>query len=171
MKVDPIHTFITSDHHFGSWQLRGFLQVFSQDEDEIHIEKWNSVVKPDDVVLYNGDFSDDSVLKVNEYVKRLNGQIHLIKGNHDAYADEIYQEIFKSVNDEIHLDGLNAIVHHRPENIMDKIEIYGHLHRFVEPSINKPDSFCTCIHYSNGYPVRLDKILEIVKSQTCQVDC
>ena len=47
------------------------------------IENWNSVVKPGDDVYELGDFAfatEDQILNI---LNRLNGNIHLIFGNHD----------------------------------------------------------------------------------------
>ena len=62
MKCDPSHTFVTSDHHFGLWKdntTHWHPPVFSQAEEEEAVAKWNSVVKPTDLVLYVGDFCDN----------------------------------------------------------------------------------------------------------------
>ena len=58
MKIDPLHTFVTSDHHFGSSSMMGRLKVFTPEQELELVKKWNSVVKPDDTVVYNGDFCD-----------------------------------------------------------------------------------------------------------------
>lgn len=72
------HTFVTSDHHFGSWKNGPFV-AFTQEQENELIEKWNNVVKPNDIVLYNGDFCDCDVLHLIQYVKKLNGQIKYSK--------------------------------------------------------------------------------------------
>ena len=51
---------------------------------EALIEAWNIVVNPGDVVYHVGDFAwTDSVDLVEELIKQLNGQIHIVYGNHD----------------------------------------------------------------------------------------
>jgi len=57
MTLDIERTFVTSDHHFGSWRLP-ILRRTTREDDERHIEIWNSVVGKDDLVLYVGDFFD-----------------------------------------------------------------------------------------------------------------
>jgi calcineurin-like phosphoesterase family protein len=47
------------------------------------IEAWNSVVKKDDEVFHLGDFCFKGYDKWVEIIKQLNGQITIIKGNHD----------------------------------------------------------------------------------------
>lgn len=52
---------------------------------ETIINNWNSVVGKDDLVYHLGDFAFASANKTIEIIKRLNGNIHLIIGNHDNY--------------------------------------------------------------------------------------
>ena len=102
MKVDPSRTFVTSDHHFGSWKHNPCPwrpPVFSQDEEESLIAKWNVVVKPSDFVVYVGYFCDGNISDLMAYHKRLNGIIALVKGNHDMLPDEVYKAVFQSVRE------------------------------------------------------------------------
>jgi len=48
--------------------------------DDALIDNWNALVAPGDVVWHLGDFS---FAEPEPYVERLNGQIHLVFGNHD----------------------------------------------------------------------------------------
>lgn len=77
----------TSDTHFGHRNIlgkagRAFADVHEMDE--ALIGNWNYRVKPGDTVYHLGDFSfarpDDTI----RIVKRLNGQIRLVPGNHDS---------------------------------------------------------------------------------------
>ena len=77
--------FFTSDTHFYHEQdflyaPRGFQST--EEMNEAIIERWNSVVKNDDVVYHLGDVVmghyDANVLT------RLNGLIRFIRGNHDT---------------------------------------------------------------------------------------
>jgi calcineurin-like phosphoesterase family protein len=47
------------------------------------VDAWNKDVKPGDRVYHIGDFSFGGKEKVEKFAKALNGQIHLITGNHD----------------------------------------------------------------------------------------
>ena len=90
--------FLTSDTHFGHdreflWGPRGFKS--SREHDEAVIANWNSVVGPEDTVYVLGDL----MLGNNEYgkscIERLNGNICLIRGNHDTDRRwfEVYPEL------------------------------------------------------------------------------
>jgi calcineurin-like phosphoesterase family protein len=80
--------FYTADTHFGHPLLqrkRGFATV--EEMDESLIENWNSVVGKADRVYHLGDVSLAKPERTAEILKRLNGQIFLIKGNHDTAAE------------------------------------------------------------------------------------
>jgi calcineurin-like phosphoesterase family protein len=78
----------TSDLHFQHRNIVKFtdrgIVTTQEDHDEWLIDLWNSTVKKGDLVYHLGDFSFakgyDSVKNI---VQRLNGQIIMIKGNHD----------------------------------------------------------------------------------------
>lgn len=55
---------------------------------EYMIEKWNRKVRPQDEVVILGDFSVGRAPETNEILKRLNGRLYLIRGNHDRYLNE-----------------------------------------------------------------------------------
>ena len=85
----PQDFFVTSDTHF--WQkkalqffpFRAFLWNSIEDMNEGLIEEWNSAVSKGDLVYHLGDFSFGDARQTVEIIKRLNGTIHLIRGNHD----------------------------------------------------------------------------------------
>ena len=163
---DLEHTFVSSDHHFGSWKVnpcpwRG--PVFTKEQEDEMIDKWNSVVGPDDIVLYNGDFHDCGLTDLIEYRKRLNGRIVLVKGNHDNLPNEVYEAVFGDVHDRLVLEDLNLVLAHVPcfDPELKEFQIYGHKH---EPSgmmhaLDEKRSFCSCVMRNDGYPVPLGKIL------------
>ena len=83
----PDYWFI-SDTHFRHRNIikycgRPFYSI--EEHDEILIKNWNGLVKPGDVVWHHGDLGFfKSVEEANRLLSRLNGQIHLLKGNHDS---------------------------------------------------------------------------------------
>ena len=79
--------FLTSDTHFAHqpmflWEPRGFQSV--EEMNEAIIERWNKVVKPDDIVYHLGDTMLSDNKKGIECFNRLNGEIFVIWGNHDT---------------------------------------------------------------------------------------
>lgn len=78
--------FFTSDTHFGHARIielsgRPFADV-AEMNDAI-VERWNSVVSPDDTVYHLGDVALGPIMDSLANIARLNGRIVLIDGNHD----------------------------------------------------------------------------------------
>ena len=168
MIVDPNHTFITSDHHFKSYDLPlSFMQVFSKSEEDSLIDKWNSVITSDDIVIYVGDFCDGNVNDLIQYRKRLNGNIVLVKGNHDILPDDAYKAIFNAVYESVYLDNLNISISHYPTTDKAiKYHMHGHTHRSSDlKEILSNNIFCSCVSKHNGYPILLKDILVSEKSR------
>ena len=175
MKLDTENVFVTSDHHFGSWKLASHPwrePVFSQPEEEELIGKWNSVVRPTDQVLYVGDFCDSGEADLREYRQRLNGEIILIKGNHDNLSDDVYKAVFTAVYDELVIDALNLVLRHCPDIEGNNAfrQIYGHEH--VEGGQLHPmdpaRSFCSCVMRNGGFPVTLEAALAKMDAPVCR---
>lgn len=78
----------TADTHFGHKAMiaNGWRpQYGSTDEmDADLIDRWNTTVRPDDVVWHLGDFGMGPARLFLPIVAQLHGTIHLIAGNHDA---------------------------------------------------------------------------------------
>lgn len=79
--------FFVADTHFGDAPFvksRGMSSVGEMDD--VLVTSWNSVVGDADTVFILGDFAGDSS-RMDEYLRLLKGQKHLIIGNHDNYRD------------------------------------------------------------------------------------
>lgn len=74
------------------WQARGF-----NDVDEMNwaiVKRWNETVYPDDDVYVLGDLILNDVEWGLKLLSKLNGYIHIIRGNHDTDAKvERYMEL------------------------------------------------------------------------------
>jgi len=81
--------FIISDTHFCHFNIIRYTgRNFSTYEEmnEYMIEKWNSVVNKEDIVLHAGDFGFGRTATLNRLIDiraRLNGAINLFRGSHD----------------------------------------------------------------------------------------
>ena len=62
---------------------RGFKSV--EEMNEYMIEKWNGKVRKNDDVIIIGDLSWGNAEETNALLKRLNGRLYLIQGNHDRF--------------------------------------------------------------------------------------
>lgn len=79
--------FVISDTHFNHTNIL----KFGRDKDfqsveemnEVMIERWNSVVKPNDKVYHLGDFAMGPRTEHYKFITALNGKKRLVVGNHD----------------------------------------------------------------------------------------
>ena len=79
-----------SDLHFGhknviKFDKRPFFNI--DDMERTIIENWNSRVTNDDDVYILGDISWYDLKGTIRVIKKLNGKLHLVKGNHDVYCN------------------------------------------------------------------------------------
>lgn len=98
---DMKRIWFTSDHHFGHknvipYSVRPFASVTEMDEHMI--TQWNTCVQPEDDVYHLGDIGLCAVPKLKEILKRLNGKIFLIRGNHEK-SGEACAERFEWIKD------------------------------------------------------------------------
>src|SRR5687768_12282338 len=94
------NTFFTSDTHFGHHKSLNWRYQWDSVEqmDEALVANWNSVVGPQDVVYHLGDVSFHDKRTTASILRRLNGHIHLVPGNHDDDTRRI-RGVFASVHD------------------------------------------------------------------------
>lgn len=112
--------FFTSDTHFRHGNIikycnRPFKTV--QEMDHALIQKWNSVVKPDDIVFHLGDVAFADRNKWRQILNALNGKKYLIQGNHDRDGDIPY-ECFEEVVDMLQLSVWDEELQSYPTFIM-----------------------------------------------------
>lgn len=164
--------FFTADSHF--WHnniIKHCNRPFSSVEemDKTIIDRWNSVVRDNDIVYHLGDFCWKTKVDVWEsYVKQLKGTIHLIKGNHDLSRKQI-SHLFASVEwlDNIKYNKQDIILCHYAMRVWykshhDSWMLYGHSHNLLPPEGKQLDVGVDC---HNFYPVSIDKVFEIMKTR------
>lgn len=81
-----IDTWFTADTHFHHSKVIDFTSRPFKSVEEMNetlIDNWNSVVKPKDEIYHLGDVSFGSREQTIAILNRLNGNIGLIRGNHD----------------------------------------------------------------------------------------
>ena len=102
-------TYVISDHHFGHKFAESFepsrrvatdMDGFETFE-EMLISRHNDVVKPDDIVVFLGDFAFNSP---SNWASKLNGKKYLILGNHDRPNHQAYERDFEHVFRGYHMD-------------------------------------------------------------------
>ena len=86
MRLDPSRNyFVTSDTHFWHDFIAGFRNYDSREQmNEDMIRIWNNTVSEDDVVIIIGDVSFGTPAKTEQVLRRLNGEIIVVLGNHDG---------------------------------------------------------------------------------------
>lgn len=159
--------FFTSDTHFGHnkeflYGGRGFNTV--EEHAEKLIENWNRVVKAHDTVYFLGDIalSAENTKQSIEWVKRLNGEIKWIGGNHDT--DKRQEEFltncdniaeFLGYAERMKLDKISLFLTHYPTLTINKLDsaeqrnktlvwnLHGHTHQKTNFS---PDLPFNCYH-------------------------
>jgi len=142
-------TYFTADMHFEHDAIIGFCERPFKDISEMNhvlIDNWNSRVGNDDHVYIVGDIfygGRDAAGqdKAVELVKKLNGILHLITGNHDIpYLKNMeYHYLFADVDQLRYLkhDGETIFLCHYPMAewsgyYRGSWHIYGHIHNHTE---------------------------------------
>lgn len=96
--------FVISDTHFNHQNIISFCSRPFKTADEMNweiVERWNSVVRPQDKVYHLGDVymgSGFSREYTNNLLSKLNGHKRLILGNHDNGKDQLLQKHFEKID-------------------------------------------------------------------------
>lgn len=137
--------YFISDLHFGhknclAFDNRPFTDI--ETHDNTIINNWNNVVGIDDDVYILGDISWYNTTKTIEIFKALNGNKHLIKGNHDnkLLKNRELQLLFVEICDykELSLEnGKGIVLSHYPmpcfkNHYYGWFHLYGHVHSSFE---------------------------------------
>lgn len=153
----------TSDTHFNHSKIikycqRPFLNV--KEMNEYLITYWNILIKPRDIVYHLGDFCFGP--NGTRILKQLNGNVHLILGNHDFRN---YKNIdgFKSISKILNINykNINITLCHFAMRVWHKkhrgsMMLYGHSHGTLESIEN---SFDVGVDVNNFKPISIDYIL------------
>lgn len=168
--------FFTSDTHFGHERIltlcnRPFKSL--EEMDETLIERWNAKVTNDDIVWHLGDFAWHK--REAEYLKRLNGEVRLIAGNHDTELVngqkcilDLFNRGFEWVDKEYIgvIEGLGKTwfhLYHYPIIGWDKSHhgswhFHGHVHGKLDFISLNPRSVDVGVDSWNFEPVSFDEI-------------
>jgi calcineurin-like phosphoesterase family protein len=157
-----LSVWFTSDTHFGHANIlkfasRPFLSV--QEMDEQMIQSWNSRVAPGDTIYHLGDFA---FADHNPYLRRLNGQKRLIRGNHDHHKRLKTATLWATVDDMlmVEVDGVSIVLCHYALRVWNKahhgsLHFYGHSHGNLAGDSQSCDVGVDCWDFR---PVLLDEV-------------
>ena len=135
--------YFTADTHFGDAGIVGMVGGRFADTaamDEALVAIWNSVVGKRDTVWHLGDFALGPRGTAVKHFRRLNGSVHLVRGNHDG--DDVVKGCgWASVHDvaSFRVDGVRMTLCHYPmlswrgsshnrDGEVRSIMAHGHVH-------------------------------------------
>lgn len=174
--------YVSSDTHFGHdrgfiYTPRGFKSI--QENDEIIIERFNSIVRPDDDLYLLGD----QMLGDNEYglncLRRLNGKLHIFWGNHDT---DVRKQLYWDLPNLAEGYGYAGMLKYRKwrfylshyPTITDNLDdvskpwqqvknLYGHTHQKTNFYNDNPLMYHIGVDSHDCYPVSIDQVIEDIK--------
>ena len=183
LKMTPINLdinqpiFFTSDTHFGHANIIKYCKRPFKDVDEMDdklIENWNAKVPNDAIVFHLGDFSFKFI---SVYRKHLNGDIHLIMGNHDKEDFAVYNDLFEGVKSyhelKIHNgpDVQKIVLFHYPilswsSRMHGAWHLYGHVHEKDMGPLEGTRSLNICVEKTDYSPLSLLEVKQRIESRT-----
>jgi calcineurin-like phosphoesterase family protein len=162
-----MNVWFSSDTHFGHANIirladRPYADLAEMDE--ALIANWNSRVGRDDRVYFLGDLSFHRPEITRGIVRRLNGEIHLVVGNHDERTVRKIPDAFASVNQmlTVKLWEQRIVLCHYAMRVWNRShygawQLYGHSHGTLP---DDPYSLSMDVGVDpNGYrPVSFDEV-------------
>lgn len=158
--------FFTADSHFGHKGILRLSQRPFKSVEEMEdglVERWNAAVRPGDVVYHLGDFCFKGSKAAEQVLARLNGEIVLIRGNHDS-ENSLKLPRWRGVHDllEVSHQKQRLVLCHYPMlewpgAWKGAVHLHGHTHGLVPPLDRRADVGVDVWDYS---PVSLERILE-----------
>ncbi len=157
--------YFIADTHFNHSNIikycnRPFKNTYEMNE--YIIQKWNSVVKNDDIVYHLGDVGYGALQEIKEILQRLNGTKILLKGNHDfkigtnTWKELGFLEVYKK---KIILN--NLLLTHAPTEEVgeNQINIFGHIHdKTLDERFNKDNHICVSCDVVDYTPVSMNAL-------------
>lgn len=161
--------FFTADTHFGHKAMverRGFLTT--EEMDTCLINCWNRVVGNHDIIYHLGDLSFHKADKTLSILYQLNGQICMVKGNHDRFNSDMKQR-FTWIKDyyELKQGSKTIVMCHYPFETWNKSHygswhLHGHSHGNLQTkSLGRMDVGVDTFGF---FPYSMDDIVEHFQS-------
>lgn len=160
-----------SDTHFGHENIIKFknndgslLRPFKDidEHDSIIIDNWNKLVKPQDKGYLLGDIVINK--KHLPKLKRMNGHLRLVRGNHDIEPTKVFMEYFEEIYGVRVFSKEGFVCSHIPIHsdclARWKVNVHGHLHGNVMPDKRYLSMCCEQVNYK---PVHIDEILTYIR--------
>lgn len=169
--------FITADTHFGHKNIikharRPFESV--KEMDECLVDHWNAKIRKGDTVYHIGDFAWGDEAIYGRFKTYLNGNIFLVKGNHD-YSSVLKKldGVFTDVRDMYKLKHDNEMIvmchypmYHWDRSHFNSYHVHGHSHGMLRPSYDKTGKILDVgVDTNNFYPYHVDEVVEIMRAK------
>lgn len=175
--------YFTSDLHFGHdrgflYESRGFPSI--QEHDEVVIQRWNEKVQPEDTVYVLGDLMLNDNEHGLECLRRLNGNIKIIYGNHDT---DVRKALYTQLPN-VEILGYATVIKigkfifylsHYPTNTSNLendaplsqhvLNLYGHTHQKTKFYNDVPYMYHIGLDAHNCYPVSYEEILADIRRE------
>lgn len=173
--------FLTSDLHLGHnqpfiYEARGFKDI--REHDFEIVQRWNSIVTPEDDVYVLGDLMLNDNLSGIRWIRCLNGKIHFIRGNHDTptrielytkngFKDEGYVKAFKYHKYHIYLSHYPTVTSNGDIESLHQVTLnmFGHTHSKDMFYNDLPWMFNVALDAHNCCPISLDLAIELMKDK------
>lgn len=165
--------FYIGDTHFGDRGIAKYQSPFSDTRtmNDTIISNWNRKVRDTDHVYIVGDFSVNANIDFGKFLKRLNGRLHLICGNHDfiLLQKKGYLKYFESVDMIKYIKdrGENICLCHYPiaewgGRMNDVKHVYAHIHKNSTDVFKfmheRGNSYCASAMINNYEPCTLEEL-------------
>lgn len=158
-----------TDSRTGNLVRPGFADVNHMNEHMI--EKWNSRVKPGDIVYHLGDVVMGNKEWMHKNFNRLNGSKRLIVGNHDDVKFLCSGGWFKKISMWRQFTEFNLLLSHaplhemsssrgRPDSPKMSVNIHGHIHQNPSPPGRYINVSVEAINYT---PVHIETLAKEAK--------
>ena len=174
--------YFISDTHFNHKNIIKYCNRHFDNVEQMNetlIKNWNEVISNTDTIYHLGDFALGNKDEILNIFSKLNGNKYLIRGNHDKWSANTYENFGFNVlkNAPIRLDEYKLLLSHIPVPDIQIpkgfINIHGHIHnKKLYECIEKYDpkyySLERHINIScdvtDFKPISIEKLIEITKS-------
>ena len=170
------HIWITSDWHFCHdrefiWKTRGFSSI--EDMNEFIINAHNAIVRSDEDVYVLGDLMLGNSEKGIGCIKRMNGKLHIVRGNHDTDSRwKMYSElpnvveqsnaiIFKYNKHHFYLSHYPTLTGNLEKESLTQmtLNLFGHTHQQANFYMDMPFMYHVGVDSHKCFPVNLNDII------------
>jgi len=171
------NVFFASDHHLGHGKILQFepkRSVFGsiEEHDEYIVAQHNKTVGKRDITWFLGDVNFHRDFRYfAELVSSMNGEKHLVLGNHDIFLIDEYLKVFASVH--AMKAKYKTVMTHIPLHPSSVkrwgLNIHGHTHSKVVPQTRAGEGqdnnyFCVSMEQNDFRPFSLDQIRQHQKT-------